>query len=171
MLIVGKDGFIGSALFAEAVKRGLDPVGTTRRGAGAASHLSWFLDLEGDFAVPPVPDVAYLLAGVIGYRNCEGSSRAYRVNVDGTVRLAKMLVSCGTFIVFMSSDAVEYGLGSAYGTHKALVEIFLQSVCDPAIVRAPRIAPAALPQLCDLLLDIGTNRKPGIFNFMPAVDN
>lgn len=164
-LIVGSDGMIGGAMYAEAAARGIDVIGTSRR---IDDDSRCFLDIEQvEFGELPVAEIAYIFAGIVGYKNCEGNPKAQRVNVDGTIRLVKKFIADGTFIVFMSSDAVEHMLGTAYGTQKALVEIFLQATTNPAIVRSGRIERNMLPDLCDLLLEIGKNRTPGIFNFVP----
>jgi dTDP-4-dehydrorhamnose reductase len=163
-LIIGIDGMVGSALFAEASKRKLEQTGTTRR----HNSEGFFLNLEH----PSIEglkniDCAYICAGIVGYKNCEGNPNAYRVNVDGTIALAKKLLQQGTFIVFMSSDAVECMLTTSYGLQKAMVEMFLQGTGSAAIIRSGRIERHMLPDLCELLLDIGKNKAAGIYNFVP----
>lgn len=171
LLIVGSDGQVGSALLAAAHAQGRAALGTTRR-LSPLMRLGWqeaeriWLDLEKPLPdeLPPA-DVAIIVAGVVGYKACEGSARAHRVNVDGTLALVRRLVAQGTFIVFMSSDAAERLHGTAYGQHKALVEVALQMSAPAAIVRAGRIGPAELPALVDLLLRLGAERRPGITHF------
>ena len=164
MLIVGSDGMIGNALFVEASVRQLNPIGTTRR----KDVTRYFLDIEHqETGELPKAKVAYILAGIVGYKNCEGNPHAYRVNVDGTIKIIKRLMAQGTFIVFMSSDAVEHMLTTSYRLQKSLVEMFMQMSVGGAIVRSGRMERHMLPDLCDLLLDIGQKRMNGIFNFIP----
>jgi nucleoside-diphosphate-sugar epimerase len=164
-LIIGIDGMVGGALYREALARGQNANGTSRR-HGSKHH---FLDLEkSSLDDLPVSSVAYICAGIVGYKNCEGNPQSYRVNVDGTLRLIKKLQEQGAFIVFMSSDAVECMLTTSYGLHKALVETYLRSVEQCAIVRSGRIEKSTLPEICDLLLKIGGQRLSGIFNFIPG---
>lgn len=165
-LIVGGDGMIGGALFDECRKRGIDAVSTTRR-FGLNDDDSVVLDLLVPQLYDCVPDVsvAYLCAGVVGYKHCEGNPAAWRTNVDGTIALGRRLVRQGAFVVFMSSDAVEHLPHSAYGLQKAAVEGFLQSVTEPAIVRAGRVDREMLPDLCDMLIAIGEERRVGVHNF------
>lgn len=172
LLIVGGDGMVGRALAAAARAQGL-PVQCTTRRMSPLARLGWeteeriFLDLE---HVPPaweapLPEVAYIVAGIVGYKHCEGNPRAHRINVDGTLAVIRLLAARGCFIVFMSSDAAERLHGTAYGQHKALVEVALQMSAPAAIVRAGRIGPEQLPELVALLLRLGAERRPGITHF------
>lgn len=164
MLIVGSDGMIGNALFCEASVRQLNPIGTTRR----KDESRYFLDFEHQTTDElPKAKVAYVMAGIVGYKNCEGNPHAYRVNVDGTIQLIKRLMAQDTHVVFMSSDAVECMLTTSYGLQKSLVEMFIQMSGGGAIIRSGRIERHMLPDLCNLLLDVGQKRKTGIFNFVP----
>jgi len=171
-LIVGADGFVGSALLREARRAELDVVGTSRRsgalGRRASSGLH-FLDLQQRGYVAPRAEVAYVVAGVVGYAACEGNAQAWRTNVDGTIALIDQLLDRGTFVVFMSSDAVEHMPSSAYGLQKAAVEAFLRSRGrrSSAFVRAGRINEPSLPLLCHLLLHIGTEMISDVHHFNP----
>jgi dTDP-4-dehydrorhamnose reductase len=110
VLIVGADGTIGRSLAAAFEAAGKTVWQTTR-------HRDWvggqriFLDLSQDVAhwpLPPAPiSTAIFCAAVTSLESCRldpESSR--RVNVVGTIALAKRLVEAGTFVVFLSTNLV-----------------------------------------------------------------
>lgn len=160
LLIVGGDGFIGRELTRLAREVCDAEVAATSRRSGASLHLD--LLQMGDVSLPQV-DVSFLCAAVADYRACEGNAEAWRVNVDGTIAVAKQLMRAGSFVVFLSSVAAEWATHSAYGRAKALVECTLQAIGDPAILRFERVTPARLETIALRSLDIGMARKPGIY--------
>lgn len=173
-LIVGVDGMIGSALYAEAKRQELDVVGTTRRVSGL-DRIGWrvnglaYLDLVRKTFAPPKADVAFICAGIVGYKHCEGNAESWRVNVDGTIALIDTLLEQGSFVVFMSSDAVEHMPSTAYGLQKAAVEAFLRTRArrESAYVRAGRVDGDCLAPLCNLLLLVGSEKLSGPHHFYP----
>lgn len=169
VMVVGADGFIGKALADLAAERGHTVVRTTRR---ARDYMhgdeTWppkaevFCDLLHPPAELPYADVAFLCAAVADYRKCEGNAEAWRANVDGAIAVGKMLMRKGTFLVYLSSVAAEWASHTAYGRGKAMVELALRCMGDPAIVRFERVTPEKLPAVCSGLLAIGLERNAGV---------
>ena len=157
-LIIGT-GLIGSALLA--------------RLPGSSLVDRKTLDLERpDLRLPEAPagcspyawGTAYICAGVSGFEECEGNAQAYRVNVDGTLQVARTLIHrLQMFVVFISSRSIEWELRSAYSMHKALVEIALMSMGPHAIVRPTcKITSENVAEFCVKLAHIGTEKLEGI---------
>jgi nucleoside-diphosphate-sugar epimerase len=151
-LIIGGDGFIGTAL-----RRSLpEAVATTRR----RDMVGPFLDLLEVRAVPAC-DVAYLCAGANGAKACEGSQAAFRVNVDAPIEIARLVAAGGGFTVFVSSMSVEW-LSTAYQRHKLAAEGALRAMPAVGIVRAGRVVKTNLDELCETLIHVGRNRVAGV---------
>lgn len=169
-LIIGADGFIGAALGRLAEERGHIVVRTTRSREKAAQcgykTLSPCGTVYCNLLHPPndLPnaDVAFLCAAVSDYRKCEGSAEAWRANVDGAIAVGKLLMRKGVFVVYLSSVAAEWATHTAYGRGKAMVELALRCIGDPAIVRFERVTPEKLSMVCSGLLAIGLERNAGV---------
>jgi dTDP-4-dehydrorhamnose reductase len=150
-LVIGGEGYIGSRL----LKMIPGASATTRR-----SHL-WmsFMDLAnvGSF---PLADIVYICAGVNGAMACEGNSKAYRVNVDGTVKLAQHYSKTG-FVVWISSTTVEWS-NSAYARMKQVTEGILRVMPNVGIVRAGRVVNSNVEDLCKTLIDVGRGKITGV---------
>lgn len=159
-LVIGADGSIGCELVRWLALEGHEAIGTSRRSGSEFLHLD--LEAPEAFEIPEGIDVAYLCAAYNGFRRCEGSRSAWRVNVDGTIALAKRLMQRGILVVFLSSDSVEWS-DAAYARHKALVEMFLQAFQGPsAIVRLGRVTPANSAAAVNALIRVGMGRINGI---------
>lgn len=148
-LVVGADGLIGRALWERLAGRGEAPLGTTRR-VGGEEGAGLRLDLSGDvtgWRPPPRVSVAFLCAAVTNLRACEedpvGSAR---VNVAGTLDVARALADSGAFVVFLSTNLVFDGSApfagadepvrpaTEYGRQKAAVERAVLALGDSAAV-------------------------------------
>lgn len=108
-IVVGQDGAIGSALYRELARRGVDVAGTSRRSlpaAGATVHL--------DLSADPIPgldalnaNIAYLCAAITGFASCNDDPvGTARVNVTSALAVARALMAKGTHVVFLSTSAV-----------------------------------------------------------------
>lgn len=144
--VIGAEGYIGkrlSELLPEALK-------TTRK----------TLDFLNVREVPNC-DVAYICAAYNGFEACEGKKDAYRVNVDGTLKVSRLLLKQGTFVVWLSSCGVEW-IATDYTRQKSLVEIALQMVPNTAIIRAGRVVASNIDSLCETMIEAGRGKKEGI---------
>src|SRR5690348_8838665 len=98
ILLVGSSGVLGTAI--RLAKQGTACMPYTQR-------------LED---IPRRDDMIYscaiLCAGTKGHAECEGNAEAFRADVDGNIRLAKHLLRQNTFVVFVSTDAVEKMAGA-----------------------------------------------------------
>lgn len=161
ILVVGATGFIGSALLSLARERGHYAIGTSRRKEDEAFCQYDLLDpLAGEL---PACDVAFMCGAVANYEKCEGNREAWRINADGNIALGKRLMRSGAFVVFLSSAAAEFAQNFAYARAKMVVELALQMLGDPAIVRFERVTAGSLGKVCEELIRIGAAKEPGIF--------
>jgi len=162
VLIVGADGTIGRSL-AAAFEAAGKTVWQTTRHRDRVGGQRIFLDLSQDMAhwpLPPAPiSTAILCAAVTSLERCRldpESSR--RVNVVGTIALAKRLVEAGIFVVFLSTNLVFAGetpLAQAtdmvnpqteYGRQKAEAESQLLAWGEQmAIVRFSKVLSPDMP--------------------------
>lgn len=148
-IITGANGYIGKAL-AERLQPSV--IGTTRR----------TLDLLeiGDLKRFESPDVVYLCAAKTRFIDCERDPTAYRINVDAQIELASFWGHAK--IIYLSSEAVESALHTAYGMHKALAEVGLRAVCNPIIARiCGKVTDLTLPHLVNWLHGLA-HSKPGV---------
>ena len=70
------------------------------------------------------------------------------------------------FVVYVSSDAVEWCGATAYARQKAQVESYIQAI-DGAVIRPTRVTPALVGDLARLMVDVGLNRKQGVHRWKP----
>ncbi len=162
-LIVGSSGHIGRALTEWSHQCGMSLVLTARDGSRAiAGALP--LDLATDVAGWLPPDgitVAFLLAAVTSLEQCRNHPiDSRRVNVDGTLALARVLHERGSHLVFPSTNLVFDGAVpqcradepvcplTEYGRQKADVERELlawgERVC---VVRLTKVITPDMPLL------------------------
>ena len=93
--------------------------------------------------------------------DCESDRLSYRINVDGPLRVAELHPD--SVIVFLSSEAVERALHTAYGMQKALAEISLQPF-DTRIVRLSKVTPETLFDCCDAIADLADEDR-GLYHW------
>lgn len=153
-IIIGTDGFIGSHL-AQVLPKA---VHTTRRPRPDVDGR-WPFDLL-EFGALPEGEVVYVCAGINGQMRCEGNPRSHHINVDSIIRLLRHYVGRGAFPVFLSSRSLEW-CNSTYSRQKALVEAAVITL-PLAIVRAGRVTPANVADLCETLVRVGRSRAAGL---------
>lgn len=106
-LIVGIDSQIGSALAEFLTALGWTVYGTSRH--KSKRPMVFYVDLSKVEAFPELPsaDVAFLCAAETNTVNCcQAPQETERINVDSPFLLARQLSAVGTFVVFLSSNAV-----------------------------------------------------------------
>lgn len=155
--IVGGDGLIGGAV-AHALNG--KSIASTRRDKPGAI----FLDLLNPPETLPQADVAYLCAGVNGFKQCEGNCNAWRTNVDGVLAVAKTLNRQGSFLVYISTAAVEWS-AEMYARQRAMVEIGLNALCDPAIIRPEKVTADNAAEFAAFVIAIGSGHRAGIHHW------
>lgn len=156
VLIVGGDSDIGRSLVNAFALKGANVWQTTRHYDRVSKHCL-YLDLSEDVSRWELPrkkvSVAVICASVTLQEQCRIDPVATRqVNVINTVKLIKNLVSCGSFVVFLSTNAVfdgEKPLAKSsdalnpqteYGKQKAAVERQLLSLGGSiAVVRLGKV--------------------------------
>jgi dTDP-4-dehydrorhamnose reductase len=152
ILIVGGDGMIGGAVAARFIETGHRTWATTRRLAQATAETP-FLDLSMEQLAPlPPADVVIIAAAVARLGDCEADPQgSRRVNVDGTLALAKSYLERGSHVIFLSSDKVFDGTrphrlrgeptcpATTYGEQKAFTEAALGKLPGTAIVRLSKV--------------------------------
>jgi dTDP-4-dehydrorhamnose reductase len=110
ILIVGIDSMIAQNLIRNPILNNFDIYGTTRRVWNYKNNKNLhYLDLTSDKINFPQGsfDFAVICAGETNIKNCQDFyDDAKKINVDNTIHLISNLISNGTFILFISSNAV-----------------------------------------------------------------
>ena len=132
----------------------MEVMGTTRE----------MLDLlePGDLSRFGHQDIVYLCAAKTRFLDCEADPTAYRINVDAQIALARHWGH--ERIVYLSSEAVEMALHTAYGMHKALCEMGLWGVTSPRIARLSKVTTDRLQACCDWLAEL-PRKPPGVYRW------
>lgn len=109
VLVIGADGFVGSALVDGFRSEGIPVVSTSRKPQAIKGEVS-FLDLGQDvshWAPFSGVSVAILCAAVSSTEACRRDPLGTRlVNVENTLGVAEKLSKLGIFVVFLSSNQV-----------------------------------------------------------------
>jgi dTDP-4-dehydrorhamnose reductase len=153
-LVVGCDGQIGGALFHRLASGGEKVMGTTRRHERVSADRM-FLDIAQPASIRQLQGhivKAYLCAGCTSIAACEEDPiGTRRVNVTGTLDVARCLVEQGASVVFPSTSLVVNGSLAAskhdaavfpttqYGRQKALAERELLKLGRVGIVRLSKV--------------------------------
>ncbi|WP_432738082.1 SDR family oxidoreductase [Maridesulfovibrio sp. FT414] len=168
ILVVG-DGMLGMAI-AEAARLRSHIVFQTSRKRGS----EYYLDMRDLSAVRALPDCDWVVgaAAISGYRQCEESIDAYKVNVVNTIDLADEMMSRGAKFFFPSSTAVfngdtpfvspEHNVSpiTTYGKQKVEVESYLKKQQERSvIVRFSKLLGAYTGLLSKWLEDINCCRE------------
>jgi dTDP-4-dehydrorhamnose reductase len=161
-VVIGGRGLIGTALVHELASRDRRYWASSRD--RNCAEWEFFLDLtdptEVAFPADMRPtDIVYLVAAMPGFAACEGNAQSWRINVDAQIALARWFKR--SFVVFVSSDSVEWAGGTAYARQKAQVESYIQSI-DGAIVRPARVTPPRAAEFARCLVDVALQRKIGV---------
>ena len=105
VLVVGGDSLIGSSLVEHFRRQGTSVQYTSRRPYNKSPDCIP-LELGKAIALPKIPEVAILCAGVTDFRSCaEQPDATRRINVDAVLELAATMHSGGARILFLSSNA------------------------------------------------------------------
>jgi dTDP-4-dehydrorhamnose reductase len=133
ILVIGADGLIGGELHRVLRESGRSVLGTSRR--ADSEHLHLDLGRAEDFRIPEGLDVAVICAGIGSIAECaKAPETTSLVNIEGTLSIARRLMSEGSRILFLSTSLVFDGrAGPAqadaplhpcceYGRQKAVVE-------------------------------------------------
>jgi dTDP-4-dehydrorhamnose reductase len=160
-LIIGGDGILGTALRGCLDKAGVDAIVTTRRLVTPPWPRSMHLDLSKPIPDLPPADVVYIVAAVPQIIVCERDPKTWTINADAPVAIAKQYAWRGEFVVFVSSDAVQYAEGFAYARQKAHAEAFMNTI-NAAIIRPGRFTHETVDGLARLILDVGMYCRAGV---------
>ena len=107
-------------------------------------------------------DLAFLCAGTKGFAECEGNRAVFRSDVDGNIRLARYLLKQGTFVVFVSTDAVEWALHTAYARNRFMVELAIGNEPNVAIFRPAKFTQETVAEVARVCAEVGLKRKEGL---------
>ena len=149
VIIFGANGLLGKAL------KDIIP--------GAWEYTRQTYDLgTGDPSTLPRCDFAFLCAGTKGFAECEGNRKAFLADVDGNIRLARQLLKDGAFVVFVSTDAVETLLNTAYARNRWAVEMALSGLKKAAIFRPGKFTKENVAEAAKVCASIGLNQVEGL---------
>jgi dTDP-4-dehydrorhamnose reductase len=176
ILIVGGESKLGRAL-ADAHRAGGDHVETTSRHPRAGQVALDLATVADDWCVPGEFDAAYLCAAVTSLHTCETDPRgAERINVEGTLAVARALQRRGVFVVFPSTNLVFDGTRPdippesvpsprcEYGRQKMAVENALRSSSTPAaIVRLTKVIEPAHPLFTGWITELKRQQPVSVF--------
>lgn len=176
ILIIGGDGTIGRSLFDTLNNNGAN-VWVTTRHPEKVSIRCVFLDLYEDIDIWEIPsvkfDIVFMCAAITSINNCINEPQITRkVNVVNTVKLATKLSNQGSFIIFLSTNAVFDGNVSyiksnnlvnpqnEYGKQKAEAEDLLLSILKNkvAVVRLNKVITPDLSILINWINDLKDNK-------------
>jgi dTDP-4-dehydrorhamnose reductase len=157
VLVIGADSAIGSAVAARLEAEGTAVARTSRRGHSADIPLD-LAALPAAWSPPREISAAVLCAAVTSTEACrDRPDEARRVNVEGTLELARRLADAGARIVFLSTNLVFDGSSpftpataarcprTAYGSMKAEAEERLLALGGTTVVRLTKVVGRTLP--------------------------
>ena len=111
--------------------------------------------------------LAYLCGGTKGFNECDGNDAIFRRDVDGNIALIRALLRINAFVVFISTEAVErIGHRAAYSSNRLMVEQFLWTKDNCAIIRPKRFDKETAPLLAQYAQTIGENKMTGIHRWL-----
>jgi len=154
-LVVGGNSFIGMRLF--------DLLADRRMSAGFTTRES--VDLRAnDWSPPTDVDAIFWLAAVTRFIECERNRDAFTVNVRAPLWAARRLRANQQFI-YVSSEAAESAIHTAYGLHKALVESSLPfAFCKPKVASISKVTHAVRDECCLFLISL-LDRPTGFYRW------
>ncbi len=148
-LVLGGSGLLGNALCAElGMNLQWAPTREEKDLATAEDFLSY--------------DVAFLCAGTKGFAENEGNRESFRSDVDGNIRIARHLLRQGTFVVFVSTDAVEWALHTAYARNRFMVELAIGNEPNVAIFRPSKFTAETVYEVAKACASVGLKRIEGL---------
>ena len=174
ILIVGGDSLVGGELARRLSAAGHEVIATTRRrGEAGAGRPLFDLTAAAD-AVPALPaaDAVVLAAAVARLGDCESDpAGTRRINVDGTLAVARAMAGRGAQVVFLSSDKVFDGRVphrrrddpvcplTEYGRQKAAGEAGVLALGPGhAVLRLSKVLAPQLALIAGWLADLGAGR-------------
>ncbi len=166
-LIVGGDSMIGAAMFEYFSAQGWRVQATTRR-RDHVDAVHPYLDLSAPSQDLPAADFVILAAAIARIGDCESQPESTRrINVDGTLSVARDLAGQGSHVLLLSSDKVFDGTipmrrrhdepcpACAYGEQKAVAEAGVLALGDQgAVLRLSKVLEPGLDLLTGWARDL-----------------
>jgi len=171
LLVIGADALIGRSILAASHAANIPVVGTSRR-----PNADWHLEL-GDppsrWKLPDSISSGVLCASITGLARCEADPvNSRRINVEGTLAMARALDSRGAPLVFLSSDRV-FAPGSRhpseatptapvteYGRQKAETEhILREEFPNCRIIRLSKVVSRSAPPISAWIESLQVGRQ------------
>jgi len=157
LLVVGGNGLVGGGLVRRLEEEGVKVISTSRTNMPNCERI--YLDILGndfDSLIELNPSTVIVCAAMTNMLACEREPEtSRRINVVSTVELVREMLSCGAFVVFLSSNTVfdgntlnvaedhPYCPTTEYGHQKAAAEQQLLKLpsadCRLAIVRLSKV--------------------------------
>lgn len=177
-LVVGARGFLGARFSDALAQSGYAVCGTTSMLTQSPGIHRLNLLEDAPSQLPDQHfDIAVISAGLASVRACDASPwLSFRINVTGRVAVSKLLMSRGTHLVLISSDAVYSGdsritsrslapdARSVYGRHMAQSESeILESQGAASVIRLGKVMHSEIPILMDWFKALKSGNSIGAF--------
>lgn len=107
-------------------------------------------------------DAAILCAGTKGFAENEGNRGSFKADVDGNIGIIRHLLRHNVFVVFVSTDAVEWGAHTAYARNRLLVEQAIWLQPNTAVVRPAKFDASNVGPLAELCVRVAIGREEGL---------
>ena len=191
-LVIGGDGLIGKNLFEGLCSGGLITYKTSRRNVrdkltfpfDLNNPLTLFNDIKFNKKMQDSSPVVFISASITGLANCENDPKeTAKINVDSTVKIAEEFLKKGSFVIFLSSNAIfsysksppdekaEPFSTTEYGRQKISAEEILRKYVNEirpsgklAIVRLTKVMSKSLPIISRWKKIIESNQLIEAFN-------
>ena len=164
-VLIGRDGKLGFALYHH-----LKSTLKTIKIAGTSRYLrsKYYFDMKDPPDDLPLGEVVFIVAAKTKFTDCELHKDAWSINVDAPIRIAHHYSHHHAFVIYISSEAVEWSGHTAYGDQKRAAEAGIRAVVPYerlAIVRPDKLTEDGMFELCKLLEKIAKEKIGGVYRF------
>ena len=152
---------LGTALVEVLCEAGHETVSTSRD--ALSSHF--YLDMLKPIPELPLVETVFIVAAIATYRGAEfNPQQAWIINADAPIEIGRQCIDRGMFPVFVSTDAIEWLGFTEYGRGKTYADLGIR-LLGGAVVRPAKFTPDNIGSLCNLMIRVGLDRRPGVYRW------